>query len=201
MLERGEELPADEEGEEETGATRAPAGAGVLGRLFPPAPPLPNKPDPLAGMQYSGPFRSVVGAAYLLANHPRAWLLPAIPWASAQTLAYLSPPSYSPVQIITVLVSVLAVIAAGWIGWERPWLFGLASVVAGTMIEAIFLALLFDPLGVDETSAGTVFIGIVAFQILQLQWILGAFIGWYGGYLRRRLAASNPPAAPNRRRR
>jgi hypothetical protein len=69
------------------------------------------------------------------------------------------------------------------------------------MIEAIFLALLFDPLGVDETSAGTVFIGIVAFQILQLQWILGAFIGWYGGYLRRRLAASNPPAAPNRRRR
>ena len=201
MLERGEELPAEAERDEESDGTRAPAGGGVLGRLFPPAPPLPNRPDPLAGLHYNGPFRSVVGAAYLLANHPRAWLLPAIPWAAAQTLAYLSPPSNSPVQIITVLISVVAVIAAGWIGWERPWLFGLAAVVAGTLIQAIFLAFLFDPLGVEATSAGNVFIGIVVFQILQLQWILGAFIGWYGGYLRRRLAASNPPPPTNRRRR
>ena len=202
QIERGDELAADEFEEEDATSDGAPRGAGgVLGRLFPPAPPLPNRPDPLAGLQYQGPLRFVVGAGYLLANNPRAWLLPAIPWAAAQTLAYLSPPTYSPIQIITVLVSVFALIAAGWIGWQRPWLFGLAAAVAGTLIEGIFLAFLFGPLGIAEINPSRVFIGIVIFQILQLQWILGGFIGWYGGYLRRRMATPTTRAEARSRRR
>lgn len=200
QIERGEELSADEL-EEDDDAADGSAPRGILGRLFPPAPPLPNRPDPLAGLGYQGPFRSVVGGGYLLATNPRAWLLPAMPWAAAQSLAYLSPPTYSPIQIITVLVSVFALIAAGWIGWQRPWLFGLAAAVAGTMIEGIFLAFLLGPLGIDEMSVSRVFTGIVVFQILQLQWILGGLIGWYGGYLRRRMAVPTTRAEARGRRR
>jgi hypothetical protein len=201
QLERGYE-PGDDEGEEAaaqdgSGRRASGLGGGFLGRLFPPAPPLPNRPDPLAGFAYQGPFRSVAAAGYLLAHNPRAWLLPAIPWAAAQALSYLSPPDYNPLQLITLLVSVFAVIAAGWIGWQRPWLFGLAAVVAGTLVEAIFISLLLGPLGIGDNDRLAYFIGIIVFQIVQLQWLLGALIGWYGGYLRRRMAVAQPP--PQRR--
>jgi hypothetical protein len=163
---------------------------------------LPNKPDPLAGFNYQGPFRSAVAGAYLIGNHPRAWLLLAIPWAAVQTLAYLTPPTYSPIQITTVLVSVFAVIAAGWLGWEKPWLFGLAAVVAGTLIEAVLLALLIGPLPIEgNTGWLQIFLGVIVFQIVQLQWPLGAMIGWYGGYLRRRMAVTQTPTRSQRRRR
>ena len=201
LLERGEELAADESDEADADGRPPAAPGGFLGRLFPPAPPLPNRPDPLAGFHYQGPFRSVVAAGYVLAKHPRAWLLPAIPWAAAQTLSRLSPQDYSPIQITTVLISVFAIIAAGWIGWERPWLFGLAATVAGTMIQGIFLALLLGTLGVEELDPWRLFIGIVFFQILQLQWILGGFIGWYGGYLRRRMSVPTNASEMRRSRR
>jgi hypothetical protein len=194
--------PVEDEEEPAAGSTTARPGppAGLLGRLFPTAPPLPNKPDPLAGFRYQGPFRSAVAGLYLIGNHPRAWLLLAIPWAAAQTLAYLSPPSYSPIQITTVLVSVFAVIAAGWLGWEKPWLFGLAAVVAGTLIEAVLLALLIGPLPIEgSTGWMQIFLGVIVFQIVQLQWALGAMIGWYGGYLRRRMAVTQVPSQGRRR--
>jgi hypothetical protein len=199
QIERGVELPGDELEADET-AKPAGLSGGLLGRVFPAAPPLPNRPDPLAGLQYDGPFRSVVAGFYLLANNPRAWLLPAIPWAGAQALAYLTPPTYSLIQIPMVLVSVLAIIAAGWIGWQRPWLFGLSAAVAGTLLEAAFLALLFAPVGREDLNPSRVFLGIIVFQIAQLQLLLGAFIGWYGGYLRRRMTAPAAQASSRRRR-
>jgi hypothetical protein len=200
LLERGE-APPDEEAEDGDATTAGrPAPGGFLSRLFPPAPPLPNRPDPLANLRYTGPLRSAVAGAYLLANHPRGWLLPAIPWAVAQALATLVPQTLTAVQIPTVLVSVFAVIAAGWIGWERPWLFGLAATVAGTLIEGIFFALLPTAPGTQANPLGVV-LGVVAFQVVQLQWILGAFIGWYGGYLRRRMAMTAPQPDRGRRRR
>ncbi len=198
QLERGEAL--SDEGaaaDEELATERTPGGGGVFRRLFPEAPALPGRPDPLAGFHYDGPFRSVVAAFYLLANHPRAWLLPAIPWAGAQTLALLM--RDGTVQIVTVMVSVFSLIGAGWIGWQRPWLFGLAATIAGTLLQGIFFALLPTPPGVTANPFGAL-LEIVAVQVAQLQWILGAFIGWYGGYLRRRMAASAPPLDRRRRR-
>jgi hypothetical protein len=196
LLERGEVLPDDEATDEE--ATQAQtAGGGMFRRIFPEAPELPNRPDPLAGFDYAGPFRSVVAAFYLLANNPRAWLLPAIPWACAQTVALLM--RDSAVQIVTVMVSVFSLIAAGWIGWQRPWLFGLVATIAGTLLQGLFFALLPTPPGVAANPLAP-FLEIVAVQISQLQWILGAFIGWYGGYLRRRMASTSPQAARRRRR-
>lgn len=199
LLERGEALPDEEEAadDEATGKGQAARG-GMFRTLFPDAPPLPNRPDPLAGFNYDGPLRSVVAALYLLANHPRAWLLPAIPWACAQTLTLLMQTNGA-VQIVTVMVSVFSLIAAGWIGWQKPWLFGLAATIAGTLVQGIFFALLPPPAGVTPDPLAA-FLQIVAVQIAQLQWILGAFIGWYGGYLRRRMASTSPQAARRRRR-
>lgn len=199
QLERGEALAEEEAAaNEEASGQRQGAGGGMLRRLFPDAPPLPNRPDPLAGFTYDGPLRSVVAAFYLLANHPRAWLLPAIPWACAQTLALLMPANGT-VQIVTVMVSVFALIAAGWIGWQRPWLFGLTATIAGTLLQGTFFALLPTPPEVAPDPLAAL-LQIVAVQVAQLQWILGAFIGWYGGYLRRRMATTTPQADRRRRR-
>ncbi|HEX2141449.1 MAG TPA: hypothetical protein VHK28_04120, partial [Candidatus Limnocylindria bacterium] len=65
-------VPVEEPDEEASEAderreSRAPAaGGGFLTRLFPPAPPLPNRPDPLRNFSYSGPLRGVVAGLYLL---------------------------------------------------------------------------------------------------------------------------------------
>jgi hypothetical protein len=203
QLERGEAI-AEEPGADDTTTAegRPPASGGMLARIFPPAPPLPNRPDPLAGLRYDGPLRSVVAAGYLLANNPRGWLLPAIPWATAQSIGHLpfTPPTYSPVQIPVTLVNVFAIIAAGWIGWQRPWLFGLVTAVAGTLIEATFRAFLLGTLGIPNFTVPDAFLQTVAIEVAQLQWILAAFIGWYGGYLRRRLALTASQTTQRRRR-
>ena len=192
-----------------------PAGpAGLFGRLFPPAPPLPGKPDPLAGFTYSGPFRAVVSALYLLAFNPRAWLLPGIAWAVAQTASFVNltsaiaynaafgvePPNYGVIEIVSLLGTVFAVVAAGWIGWQRPWLFGLAASIAGTLIQATVVAVIYPGPG-EGATFGSVFSAITINQVLQLQWALGAVIGWYGGYLRRRMTVTAPGTKQGRQRR
>jgi hypothetical protein len=217
QLDRGGDVDyaEDEEPSAEAGAARPSALGGLFGRLFPPAAPLPGKPDPLAGFTYSGPFRAVVAALYLLAQNPRAWLLPGIAWAVAQTASYINlltaaaftsqfgsaPPNYGLLEIVGLLGTVFAVVAAGWIGWQRPWLFGLFASIAGTLIQATILGLLIAPSPLPGAEFGSVFIAITVNQILQLQWALGALIGWYGGYLRRRMTVTAPGASQGRQRR
>lgn len=215
QLDRGEEVEYTED-ETDADADARPAGpAGLFGRLFPPAPPLPGKPDPLADFTYRGPLRGVAAGLYVLALNPRGWLLPGILWAVAQTASYINlliaasyssqfgsaPPSYSLVEIVGLLGTVFAAVAAGWIGWQRPWLFGLAAAIAGTLIQATMLGLLIDPVPVEGATFSSVFVAITVNQVLQLQWALGALIGWYGGYLRRRMTVTAPGARDGRRRR
>lgn len=212
QLEREYEPREDEGDEAPAEGARSPApGGSLLRRLFPSAPPLPNKPDPLAGFDYQGPFRSIAGAGYLLATNPRAWLLPGIVWAIAQVASVVSlraagiyadrfnasPPNYSLIEVVSLLVTVFTIIAAGWMGWQRPWLFGLAAAMAGTFIQALLLALTIQPTPGVGANAMTIFIGVTLDQILRLQWMLAAGIGWYGGYLRRRMVVTRPP--PQRR--
>lgn len=216
QLDRGEEVEYTEDDETGAGAEARPAGpAGLFGRLFPPAPPLPGKPDPLADFTYRGPLRGVAAGLYVLALNPRGWLLPGILWAVAQTASYINlliaasyssqfggaPPSYSLIEIVGLLGTVFAAVAAGWIGWQRPWLFGLAAAIAGTLIQATVLGLLIDPVPVEGATFSSVFVAITVNQVLQLQWALGALIGWYGGYLRRRMTVTAPGARDGRRRR
>ncbi len=217
--ERGEEIDNAEVAETSADGSAAPRStgpAGLFGRLFPPAPPLPGKPDPLAGFTYSGPLRGVVAGLYVLAFNPRGWLLPGIAWAVAQMLSYVNlltaaaytsqfpnttPPNYGLVEIVGLLGTVFAVVAAGWIGWQRPWLFGLAASIAGTLIQAAILALLIDPVPLPSATFSSVFAAITINQILQLQWALGALIGWYGGYLRRRMTVTATGTRQGRQRR
>ena len=217
QLERGDGVSDSEDVEPSAEAEARPSGpAGLLGRLFPPAPPLPGKPDPLANFTYSGPLRGVVAGLYVLAFNPRGWLLPGIGWAVAQMLSYVNlltaaayagqfsdtaPPNYGLIEIVGLLGTVFAVVAAGWIGWQRPWLFGLAASIAGTLIQATILALLIDPVPLPGANFGSIFIAITVNQILQLQWALGALIGWYGGYLRRRMTVTAPNGGQGNRRR
>jgi hypothetical protein len=215
QLDRGEDVDYNEDEEPSAEAPAPRSGGGLLGRLFPPAPPLPGKPDPLASFTYSGPFRGVVAALYLIALNPRGWLLPGTVWAVAQITSQVNlltaaaftqqfgsaPASYGLIEIMGLLGTVFAVVAAGWIGWQRPWLFGLFASISGTLIQATVLGLLIDPSPVPDTDFGAVFLGVTVNQILQLQWVLGALIGWYGGYLRRRMTVTAPSSRQGRQRR
>jgi hypothetical protein len=161
-------------------------------------------------------LRGVVAGLYVLAFNPRGWLLPGIGWAVAQMLSYINlltaaayagqfpntaPPNYGLIEIVGLLGTVFTVVAAGWIGWQKPWLFGLAASIAGTLIQATILALLIDPVPLPGATFSSIFIAITVNQVLQLQWALGALIGWYGGYLRRRMTVTAPDAGQGRRRR
>jgi hypothetical protein len=179
-----------------SGGGSAPGGS-FLTRIFPPTPPLPNLPDPLAGFTYSGPMRGIVGGLYLLARAPRAWVLGGAAWAIGELLARVAPPS----DIVAVLASVGsfgALIAAGWFGWQRPWAFGLAAAVLGVGIFSGILGTAIINAGVDTelgVTGAALFLALLSQETFQL--FIGALAGWYGGYLRRRMAAS----APQQRRR
>jgi hypothetical protein len=215
QIDRGDEPGEveEEEGADDRASARPAAAGGLLGRLFPAAPPLPNKPDPLAGFNYQGPLGSAVSGLYLLANHPRAWAPMAIAWAVTQIFGALNrtagaafvahfgtlPPNYALIDTIIQIVGAMAILAAGWFGWQRPWLFGAAAVVGGTVIRATY------EVSLPTSGAGSLGDGATLFLVILLDSLplvlFGAFLGWYGGYLRRRMAVAQPPPQRQRRRR
>ncbi|MGH2456158.1 MAG: hypothetical protein ACRDHD_07865, partial [Candidatus Limnocylindria bacterium] len=168
---------------------------GFLGRLFPPAPPLPNRPDPLAGFGYAGPLRGAVAGLYLLARNPVAWIATGALWALGRLVT-----DNTLMGVFASLLSFGALIGAGWLGWQRPWLFGLmASLVGMLMFAGLGTTLLAGRPDVDFTPA-QLFVGLLYRESFQP--IFGALAGWYGGYLRRRMAATTAAArSPSRRRR
>jgi hypothetical protein len=196
QFERGEEVVEETDVTGDEAAAVRPPRPGLLTTLFPPAPPLPNKPDPLAGFTYRGPLRSQVAWLYLLARNPRAWLLPAAPWAAAQIMTVVTPLALP--RLVYSMVGVASALGAGWIGWQKPWLFGLATAIAGTLIEGIFLALV--PGNLARGTAGQAFVYAIAINLSQLSFIYAALMAWYAGYFRRRLAAQRTTPAGRRRR-
>lgn len=197
-LAQGRDLADDGDEQEaqvqEQGRPAADRG-GFLGRLFPPAPPLPGKGDPLAGFAYSGPLRGIVAGLYLLERSPVAWVVPGGIWAVAEMMFRLSLPNEL-VGTMASLAAFGALIGAGWIGWQRPWLFGLAAAVLGVTLFSGILGTAALLAGVP--GAGALYLGLASQELLQLTF--GALAGWYGGYLRRRLA-SQPTQARSARRR
>jgi hypothetical protein len=201
QLERGDETETGAEADGDGSVAQAearPKRPSLLTSIFPAAPPLPNRPDPLADFHYTGPLANVAAWFYLLGRNPRAWLLPAIPWAAAQTLTMFTPGAFVLPRLVYGSAGVLAALAAGWIGWQRPWLFGVAAAIVGTLIQAVFLALVPGNFA-QGTAAGWFFSGI-ALNLAQFTWVYAAVMGWYAGYFRRRLAAQRPPPARSRRR-
>lgn len=173
-----------------------------LERVIPPAKPLPGKGDPMAGFHYDGPLRRLMGLLWLLARNPLAWLVPGLVWL----LTSLLPQSDQTVSLLTSVAAYIALIAAGWIGWQRPWLYGVAAAMLGWL--PIVAYLLFEYQSNPEllkTTAGDVvgFGEVLNVLVLRtlLQAMLGLVAGWYGGYLRRRLADQRPPEQRTRPRR
>jgi len=189
-----EALPEDEppDATEPAARTRPP---GLFGRLFPAAPPLPGKGDPLAGFTHKGRFRGIVSGAWLLARHPLPWGVAAAGWAILQ-LALLVTARQNLVAFAITLGQYALLIGAGWVGWWRPWLFGVTAGVVGVVIHAVIAGLITVRAGEGLTAALAVIGSLVA--LVALYGMVGAFAGFYGGYLRRRMAT---PAAPAKRRR
>jgi hypothetical protein len=192
--------PADEGLEEEADASTvrraAPAGGGFLTRLFPPAPPLPNKPDPLADFHYTGRYRGFVSGLYLLGRNPIAWILPGAIWGPSELMFQTGMPNPL-LATMASLVAFAALIAAGWIGWQRPWLFGLAAALLGVVIFSGIIGTALTLAGYPDGVAA--YVGTASRELLQLAF--GAAAGWYGGYLRRRLAAAPTQVRTAHRRR
>ena len=191
---REDELEDQEDDEAESRGGAEPRGS-FLTRLFPPAPPLPGKPDPLTGFAYQGPLRGVMAGAYLLARQPVPWLGMGALWAVAR----LTLPFGDLITIFASILSFGALIAAGWIGWPRPWLFGLMASFVGILLYATIFGLLVGP-AQDDFTTSDVMLGTASQEVVQLQPLFGLVAGWYGGYLRRRMAAAPSASAARRRR-
>jgi hypothetical protein len=184
LLARGElaEEPA------EVASSPEPAeGGGFLRRLFPSVPPLPGKPDPLAGFDRSGPLRPIRERIFLLRRNWMAWVLTGI----LAVVGYLAYRFYAQglLSLVGMFVMFGALIAAGWYGWQRPTLYGTAAGVLGFLIVASIVAVDFAIQGAGLDTFGSA--GDVATVILfegLYQAGLGFIGGWYGGYLRRRQA-------------
>jgi hypothetical protein len=181
-------LDPEEASEEDPEEPPARRGGSLLGRIFPPAAPLPGRPDPLANFHYTGPLRPVVGGLYLLARNPLSWVLPGLVWAAARLLPG------SPFELIGSLVSFGVLIAAGWFGWQRPSLFGAAAGALGYLAFLLVIAFAAPALYAFVTPEAVLVNGV-------LYTGLGLISGWYGGYLRRRQAQVSTEAQRGRRRR
>jgi len=183
-------------GDEVEPGTKAPRPS-LLGSFFPPAPPLRGMPDPLAGFTYRGPLRMTVSGLWLLAKHPFVWGAPAVGWAFAQILLLLM--VRHPMTFLVSVIQFVLLIGAGWIGWQRPWLFGLVAAMAALFAYlglVLVVGTQIDP--ADQEGWAVIAVGVVT-GLGLLQPVIGAVAGFYGGYLRRRMQAPVPVKSSGRR--
>ncbi|HLE58485.1 MAG TPA: hypothetical protein VJA85_02455 [Candidatus Limnocylindria bacterium] len=194
---RGEVLEedgaADESSPATTPARRAPGG--LLSSLFPAAAPLRGMPDPFAGFTYRGP-RLLSGWAltgWLLGRSPRAWLGMGALWMASRLVTWVDQfdGKLGIEGTIGSFVGFGALIAAGWIGWRRPWLYGLFAALVGVLGYALVVTLLAIQQPSWATYGGQWFAAALAQDSFQV--LFGALGGWYGGYFRRRVATPPPP--------
>jgi hypothetical protein len=174
--------------------------APFLSRLFPPAAPLPGKGDPFAGFSYAGRFRPLVASLWLIRRNLFAGVGMGILWAGTYILVSQYPSSLF--GSIASFVSFGALVAAGWIGWQRPWFFGLAAATIGYLLYTPYFIYVVAnaPSTGAPVTASQVALVLVTNGIVQIG--IGALAGFYGGYLRRRLAdPATRQAAESRRRR
>lgn len=191
--------PDEEEDEVEAAPARQPS-MSFMQRLFPPAAPLPGKPPPLTGFTYTGRLRPIVLGGWLIRQNLYAGIGMGLLWAASYILTVQE--GRSIIGTIASFVSFGALVAAGWLGWQRPWFYGFVAAVIGYILYAIYFVFLFtsDP-AVNTLATGSQ-VATYLFTNGLLQAAIGALAGFYGGYLRRRLAdpATRQAAAARRRR-
>jgi hypothetical protein len=200
MAARGE-LPEDEVDASDEPVADAQGGS-FLGRLFPPAPPLPNKPSPLAGFDESGPLRPVRVRAFLLRRNLPAWVVTGVVAAAGYFASIFYGPGGEILSLVGTFVLFGAIIAAGWFGWQRPALYGTAAAILSFTLVAIFFFVTSAMAGVTPDvfgEPGEVVTGLAVQGLYQ--GVLGFLGGWYGGYLRRRQTQLSTDRARQARRR
>lgn len=195
------ELPSEES--TSTDPEPAPEGGGFFQRLFPPAPPLPNRPDPLAKFDRTAPLRPIRERLYLLRRNPLAWMIPSLTCFIGYFGSQTGPGTV--LGLIGTFLTFGSLIAAGWFGWQRPSLYGtVTALIAFALVWGVFFAT-FAQRGAGPTTFGEP-LELTGFLLVQgiIQAGLGFLGGWYGGYLRRRQAqvsaASRRVPAGRRRR-
>lgn len=179
------ELPAEEA---VVGDPAPPARrGGFFERLFPAAPPLPNRLDPLAKFDRAAPLRPIRERVYLLRHNLLAWMLPSLTCFVGYFGSLTG--GGTALGLIGTFVTFGSLIAAGWFGWQRPTLYGtVTALIAFVLVWGVVLAT-FAGRGVGPTAFGEPLevAGAFVFQGV-IQGGLGFLGGWYGGYLRRRQA-------------
>jgi hypothetical protein len=174
--------------------------AGILQRMFPMPPALPGYADPLGGFGYTGPFGSVVRTLYLLSRRPLVWLGFGVTWAACYVGTTLL--GNSIVGVVASLGTFGSLVGAGWFGWPRPWAYGAASAALGYVIFSLVLAVLAlsgEPLTTTPIEPLQAAISLTLSGLFMT--FIGALAGFYGGYLRRRLASQTGRRPSNARRR
>lgn len=173
-----------------TAPTQSSGAGGFLRRLFPTAPPLPNRPDPLSGFQAEGPLRPLRERAFLLRRNLLAWL----GFGLIAFFGFFASFFYGSTVLGLVGTFVLfgALIAAGWFGWQRPTLYGTAAALVSYFLATALILLSFAQRGADPETFGTP-VAVIGNLVVQAayQAALGFVGGWYGGYLRRRQTQIN----------
>ncbi len=188
------ELVDDVEPEPEPEAR--PGRGGFLQRLFPPAPPLPNKPDPLAGFDRSGPLRPVRERLFLLRRNLVAWVVPGV----LAFIGYLASAvdTAEPIRLLGSFLMFGALIAAGWFGWQRPTLFGTAASLLSYVMAVVLVTVQLSQMGVGPDTLGPEQVLPDLLLRAAYQAGLGFLGGWYGGYLRRRQTQLSADKRPRR---
>jgi hypothetical protein len=155
----------------------------------------------MIGFTYTGRLRPLASSLWLIGRNPLAGIGMGVLWA----LAYVLTVQYSPgiTGTIASFVSFGALVAAGWIGWQRPWLYGLVAAIIGYLAYSGFVVyiLLTDPAApTGAADRSQLVLYLLTNGVLQAA--IGALAGFYGGYLRRRIAdpATRQAAAARRRR-
>jgi len=190
----------DDEAEEVADAPARPPALPLFQRLFPPSAPLSGKPDPMAGFIYDGRFRPLVANLWLIPRNLFAGIGMGVLWAAAYVLTVQE--ARSTIGMVASFVSFGSLVAAGWIGWQRPWLYGFVAAVLGYLLYSGYFVYLVATDPAAATQVTTTQITAYLFTNGVVQAGIGALAGFYGGYLRRRLAdPANRQAAAARRRR
>ena len=178
----------------ETGTGKPPERPTLLQRLIPAAAPLRDKPDPLARFTYRGPsvLRPLALAGYLLRVNPLAWLIPGAVWALAARFATAEATGF-----LSAFVQIGALMGAGYVGWQRPWFYGLSASLFAVVLLLVVLV-------VGETVAGGSVGPLLGFVLVAflanapMYGLTGAVAGWFGGYWRRRMAETRSLRARRR---
>ena len=173
--------------EEQADAPEPETRTGLLSRVFPPAPPLGGRPDPLRHFDAAGPMRPLRERLYLLRQNPWAW----IPAGVIAALGFYASIFYrgDVLGLLATFVQFGALIAAGWFGWQRPTLYGSAAGVLSGLLTAILVLAQYVGMGVVPTTLGGPGAVVLDSAVTVLyQGAFGFIGGWYGGYLRRRQA-------------